>query len=203
MTNSYVPLLFLLFRRLADDDTVAWWGMAVTVCSPLFWFTALRPLSDMVGLAFAVASQWLVLSAWCDGRNPPARRMLVAGAVLCGVGAGVRVQTLMLTAPLLLAVLAWPGTSLSLKDRGIALVGALAGAVAWVVPLLAASGGLGGYLAARDSRTDGTLRWIVEQGFEMGRPSILEVEVDKKNGKTTAARVGGKTVIVCEGEMEL
>jgi trans-2,3-dihydro-3-hydroxyanthranilate isomerase len=62
---------------------------------------------------------------------------------------------------------------------------------------------LGGYLAARDSRTDGTLRWIVEQGFEMGRPSILEVEVDKKNGKTTAARVGGSTVLVCEGDMEL
>jgi trans-2,3-dihydro-3-hydroxyanthranilate isomerase len=62
---------------------------------------------------------------------------------------------------------------------------------------------LGGYLAARDPRADGTLQWIVEQGFEMGRPSILEVEADKKNGRTTAARVGGKTVIVCEGAMEL
>src|SRR5262249_27551404 len=58
---------------------------------------------------------------------------------------------------------------------------------------------LGGYLAARDARTDGTLRWVVEQGFEMGRPSILEVEADKKAGRTTAARVGGKTVVVCEG----
>ena len=67
---SLIPLLFLLFRRLADDDTVAWWAMAAAVCSPLFWFTALRPLSDMVGLAFAVASQWLVLSAWCDGNRP-------------------------------------------------------------------------------------------------------------------------------------
>jgi trans-2,3-dihydro-3-hydroxyanthranilate isomerase len=62
---------------------------------------------------------------------------------------------------------------------------------------------LGGYLAARDPRTDGTLRWVVEQGFEMGRPSILEVEADKKAGKTTAARVGGRTVMVCDGEMEL
>lgn len=62
---------------------------------------------------------------------------------------------------------------------------------------------LGGYLAARDPRADGTLKWIVEQGFEMGRPSILEVEADKKNGRTTAARVGGQTVVVCEGEMEL
>jgi trans-2,3-dihydro-3-hydroxyanthranilate isomerase len=62
---------------------------------------------------------------------------------------------------------------------------------------------LGGYLAARDPRTDGTLRWIVEQGFEMGRPSILEVEADKKAGRTTAARVGGQTVVVCEGDMQL
>ena len=60
---------------------------------------------------------------------------------------------------------------------------------------------LGGYLAARDQQSDGTLRWIVEQGFEMGRPSILEVEADKKNGAITGARVGGKTVIVCEGMM--
>ena len=62
---------------------------------------------------------------------------------------------------------------------------------------------LGGYLAERHSTTDGTLKWIVEQGFEMGRPSILEVEADKKGGRTTAARVGGQTVVVCEGAMEL
>jgi trans-2,3-dihydro-3-hydroxyanthranilate isomerase len=63
--------------------------------------------------------------------------------------------------------------------------------------------GLGGYLAARDPRSDGTLRWVVEQGFEMGRPSILEVEVDKVRGAVTGVRVGGHSVIVCEGEMEL
>jgi trans-2,3-dihydro-3-hydroxyanthranilate isomerase len=63
--------------------------------------------------------------------------------------------------------------------------------------------GLGGYLAARDERANGTLRWIVEQGFEMGRPSILEVEADKKDGSITAARVGGRTVLVCEGTMTL
>ena len=63
--------------------------------------------------------------------------------------------------------------------------------------------GLAGYLASRDSRRDGTLRWVVEQGFEMGRPSILEIEADKKNGDVVAARVGGTTVVVCEGQMTL
>jgi trans-2,3-dihydro-3-hydroxyanthranilate isomerase len=62
---------------------------------------------------------------------------------------------------------------------------------------------LAGYLAVRDPRFEGTLRWIVEQGFEMGRPSILEIEADKKAGKVIAARVGGSTVMVCEGTMEL
>jgi trans-2,3-dihydro-3-hydroxyanthranilate isomerase len=60
-----------------------------------------------------------------------------------------------------------------------------------------------GYVGTRDKRRDGTLRWIVEQGFEMGRPSILEVEVDKRGGAITAVRVGGSTVLVCEGQMEV
>jgi trans-2,3-dihydro-3-hydroxyanthranilate isomerase len=59
---------------------------------------------------------------------------------------------------------------------------------------------LAGYLGTRDKRTDGTLRWIVEQGFEMGRPSILEVEADKRAGAITAARVGGNSVLVSRGE---
>jgi trans-2,3-dihydro-3-hydroxyanthranilate isomerase len=58
---------------------------------------------------------------------------------------------------------------------------------------------LSGYLAARDPRRDGTLRWVVEQGFEMGRPSILELEADKKAGAITAVRVGGQTVMVQDG----
>jgi trans-2,3-dihydro-3-hydroxyanthranilate isomerase len=66
-----------------------------------------------------------------------------------------------------------------------------------------AASGLSGYLAARDPRRDGTLRWVVEQGFEMGRPSILELEADKKDGAITAVRVGGKTVMVQEGTFTL
>jgi len=62
---------------------------------------------------------------------------------------------------------------------------------------------LGGYLASRHPLHDGTLRWVVEQGFEMGRPSILEVEVDKRAGAITGVRVGGATVLVTSGEMEV
>jgi trans-2,3-dihydro-3-hydroxyanthranilate isomerase len=66
-----------------------------------------------------------------------------------------------------------------------------------------ANAALAGYLVQRETRRDGTLRWRVEQGFEMGRPSILEVEADVVAGAVTAVRVGGSTVLVCEGTMEI
>ncbi|HEU4641030.1 MAG TPA: PhzF family phenazine biosynthesis protein [Gemmatimonadaceae bacterium] len=62
---------------------------------------------------------------------------------------------------------------------------------------------LGGYLAARDTTSDGTLRWVVEQGFEMGRPSMLEIEVEKEGGETRAVRVGGECVLVAEGTISV
>lgn len=58
---------------------------------------------------------------------------------------------------------------------------------------------LAGYLAARDGRMSGTLRWTVEQGFEMGRPSLLYAEATKLGGALTAVRVGGSAVLVGEG----
>jgi trans-2,3-dihydro-3-hydroxyanthranilate isomerase len=61
----------------------------------------------------------------------------------------------------------------------------------------------GGYLASRDARRDGTLRWVIEQGFEMGRPSIMELEVDKTDGHVSAVRVGGSSVLVTRGELTL
>lgn len=66
-----------------------------------------------------------------------------------------------------------------------------------------ANAALAGYLAARDPRRDGLLKWRVEQGFEMGRPSMLEVEADVVGGKVTAVRVGGASVVMSDGMMEI
>jgi hypothetical protein len=165
--TALIPLLFALFRRLADDDSLAWWGMAVAICSPLLWFTALRPLSDMTGLALAVASQVCLLSAIAKPVNRAAgepviagspvhpftgSQYLFAGAALCGLAAGIRAQTVMLTAPVLVAALVWPNRALTFRARGLAAIAALAGVLVWAVPLIAASGGLGGYLAALGSQ---------------------------------------------------
>lgn len=37
----------------------------------------------------------------------------------------------------------------------------------------------------------------------MGRPSLVEMELDKAGGSITAIRVGGASVLVSEGEMEI
>jgi trans-2,3-dihydro-3-hydroxyanthranilate isomerase len=65
-----------------------------------------------------------------------------------------------------------------------------------------ATAALGGYLAARTPRT-GTLRWVSQQGLEMGRPSRLEIEVDKPDGVITAVRVGGSAVLMSEGRLRV
>ena len=157
--TALIPLLFFLFRRFGAGVHLAWWAMAVAVCSPLMWFTALRPLSDMTGLAFATATQLCLLAApgrqtssSRDVEHPSSVLWLAAGGALCGLTAGIRAQTVMLTVPLFLAVLVWPRTGLSIRGRVVAVAAALGGVVVWGIPLLAANGGLEGYLTALGSQ---------------------------------------------------
>jgi trans-2,3-dihydro-3-hydroxyanthranilate isomerase len=62
---------------------------------------------------------------------------------------------------------------------------------------------LGGYLGARETAASGNFSYVVEQGFEIRRPSILELEVDKADGDVSAVRVGGAAVMVSEGMMDV
>jgi trans-2,3-dihydro-3-hydroxyanthranilate isomerase len=63
-----------------------------------------------------------------------------------------------------------------------------------------AAGPLACYLAAHAAPTAaGPLRWRFEQGFEMGRQSLLEASVERDGGGVTAVRVGGSACIVGEG----
>jgi trans-2,3-dihydro-3-hydroxyanthranilate isomerase len=64
---------------------------------------------------------------------------------------------------------------------------------------------LAGYLSTRDPRvaSEGVTRWVIEQGFEMGRPSIIELELERKRGSVAAVRVGGASVLVSDGTMEI
>ena len=63
-----------------------------------------------------------------------------------------------------------------------------------------AAASFAGYLA-KYADEGATLSWTVEQGFEMGRPSILSLSAEKKDDKIGAVRVAGKSVLVSEGTL--
>jgi trans-2,3-dihydro-3-hydroxyanthranilate isomerase len=44
---------------------------------------------------------------------------------------------------------------------------------------------------------------MIEQGVEMGRPSLVRLEVELSAGRLTSTRIGGAAVIVAEGTMRL
>jgi trans-2,3-dihydro-3-hydroxyanthranilate isomerase len=67
-----------------------------------------------------------------------------------------------------------------------------------------AAGPLACYLAVHTPPADGgPLRFRFEQGFEMGRPSLLETTVERAGSAITAVRVGGGARIVAEGSIEI
>jgi trans-2,3-dihydro-3-hydroxyanthranilate isomerase len=49
---------------------------------------------------------------------------------------------------------------------------------------------------------DGEHRFVIEQGFEMGRPSLIELSVSMRGGALAAASVGGPAIVVTEGTIE-
>jgi trans-2,3-dihydro-3-hydroxyanthranilate isomerase len=66
----------------------------------------------------------------------------------------------------------------------------------------AAAAALAGYLASRERRRDGVLRWVIEQGYEMGRPSLIRLAMVTQAGKLVSASIGGDAVVVTEGTLE-
>jgi trans-2,3-dihydro-3-hydroxyanthranilate isomerase len=71
-----------------------------------------------------------------------------------------------------------------------------------------ASGPLGAYLvkyglikATADQPE--LVTFISEQGFEMGRPSLIQVEIEQDNGRIIGVAVGGHSVYVGEGVIEV
>lgn len=60
-----------------------------------------------------------------------------------------------------------------------------------------------GVIMANEKVQDGQHRLVIEQGYEMGRPSLITLEMEVKNGALVAARIGGSAVIVSEGLLHL
>lgn len=155
--------LFLFYRALDGHAWRAALATAVALANPLAWVTAVRPLSDIPGLAATLAALALLGGAFATqhgiarsttgygiDRDALARsgRLLVLGALVAGLAIGVRSQSLWITLPLLLLVL----VDRAGRDVGGAVVGATItfsiGVLLWLVPLVLASGGPGAYIAA-------------------------------------------------------
>jgi trans-2,3-dihydro-3-hydroxyanthranilate isomerase len=62
---------------------------------------------------------------------------------------------------------------------------------------------LAAQLLTAEKLKDGTHRWQLEQGYEMGRPSDLRLEADVADGKLSAVRVGGCAVRMMSGVLEI
>ena len=56
---------------------------------------------------------------------------------------------------------------------------------------------------AYDEYLDGNHKRIIEQGFEMGRPSTIMLTLVVKGGKLTVVRIGGHAVRVAEGKLRV
>jgi len=143
-----VVAMAALFGRLTSVGRSTWVPVALGLTAPLYWFTAARPLSDMPGLAAALAVQALTLGAVTT-------RGLCAAAFAAGLATGIRSQVAWLTVPLLLArgLGDWgtrsphaPSPQSSPRPQLLAPAGAfLAGVLVWAIPLVMLTGGPGGY----------------------------------------------------------
>jgi len=146
-----------VFRALdvsGAPSRTALWGALLLGVAPLFWMSGLRPMSDLSGLAVVLVSQALALESEARPRR------LVTSALLAGLAAGIRSQSVILTVPVLLwaAVRARSQGAFWLITRPVAALAA--GGLAWAVPLVVLSGGLRAYLAALASQAGEDFAWV-------------------------------------------
>ncbi len=67
-----------------------------------------------------------------------------------------------------------------------------------------AAGALGAYLWKNNLVTEQERKNIfIEQGYEMGRPASLYVEIEVEEDDISSVRVGGNSVMVIKGELEI
>jgi trans-2,3-dihydro-3-hydroxyanthranilate isomerase len=65
-----------------------------------------------------------------------------------------------------------------------------------------AAAAFAGLLAAHDAGGDGDRAVRIEQGYEMGRPSLVTVAMTMQRGRLVAASISGDAVVITEGTIE-
>ncbi len=64
-----------------------------------------------------------------------------------------------------------------------------------------AAAAFAGVVRRFDEPPSGTHRYVIEQGFEIERPSLMTMEMDVAGGEISAVRIGGNAVVVAEGTL--
>jgi trans-2,3-dihydro-3-hydroxyanthranilate isomerase len=67
----------------------------------------------------------------------------------------------------------------------------------------AAAAAFAGVLMQFEPLGDGEHSLVIEQGYEMGRPSEIELQVVIREGALQSGEIGGHAVVVSEGEIEI
>ena len=62
---------------------------------------------------------------------------------------------------------------------------------------------LAAMLTQYDGAASGTYRYRISQGVELGRPSVLEARIEKRDGGVVSAHMGGECVMVSEGWIDV
>jgi trans-2,3-dihydro-3-hydroxyanthranilate isomerase len=65
-----------------------------------------------------------------------------------------------------------------------------------------AAAAFAGVCADKLGLADGEHRFLIEQGYEMGRPSLIELRLTMRSGTLASASIGGSAIIVTEGTIE-
>jgi hypothetical protein len=149
----FAAWLIEIVARLARARTGTHATSAVVLMAavPLFWMSGLRPLSDMPGLAVALAAQAMLFRACLAAQTTGSRRAILAlgaGAVVAGISAGMRLQIVWLVGPLLAAAVVAHGRHGFLRGLAVAAAGFALGVVVWLAPLVIAAGGATAYSSA-------------------------------------------------------
>ncbi|HEX6324131.1 MAG TPA: hypothetical protein VFZ36_10435 [Vicinamibacterales bacterium] len=136
LTGAALALLALfgLARVLRYSTRRALAAVLVAGTIPLYWFSASRPLADFPGLAAALAAQALLARGLLAGGS----RHAIAGAIVAGAAMGFRMQSALLTLPLLFVVLR--SAAMTPGRRLWIAAGAVAGVLTWVVPPMIEAG---------------------------------------------------------------
>ena len=66
-----------------------------------------------------------------------------------------------------------------------------------------AAAAFAGYLTVHGGYANGDRLIRIEQGHEMGRPSLMALQIRIAGGRLTAASIGGDAVVVSEGTIEV